>query len=300
MISIVIPVYKNKELFLNNLKNNLRFLNDNEIIIVNDDPQSSLQVDLKEFENIKLIENKKNLGFGPSVNIGIKEAKNKYILLLNSDVKLQDDKYKSALEYFNTDKQLFAVAFAQKEKDSLIVGRNMIYWQSGFIQHKKNPVQDFGINAWAEGGASILDKDKFELLGGFDPIYTPYYWEDIDLSYCAWKKGFKILFDPEVLVEHHHESTIAKYYSKKKMEQIAFRNQLLFIWKNISDKKLLIEHFIRLIFFLLKSILKGNFNFILGFLSALTKIGSIQKEKGLLSDQEIINKFHVIPVKAGL
>ncbi|PJE58197.1 MAG: glycosyltransferase family 2 protein, partial [Candidatus Portnoybacteria bacterium CG10_big_fil_rev_8_21_14_0_10_36_7] len=48
-------------------------------------------------------------------------------------------------------------------------------------------------------------------LNGFDELYSPFYWEDIDLSYRAWKTGYTVLFDPQVLVEHHHETTIRTF-----------------------------------------------------------------------------------------
>ena len=57
-------------------------------------------------------------------------------------------------------------------------------------------------------------------LGGMDTLYSPFYWEDIDLSYRAWKSGYQILYDPNIIVEHHHESTIAKYFDKKKVSDI--------------------------------------------------------------------------------
>ncbi len=44
MISIVIPVYKNIEMFLNNLKHNLQFINDKDIIIINDNPADDISV----------------------------------------------------------------------------------------------------------------------------------------------------------------------------------------------------------------------------------------------------------------
>src|SRR4030067_2485899 len=99
-ISVIIPTYKNTTQLLQNLRNNLKFLKDNEIIIINDDPEESLKNDklfsLSSNNNIKLIENKQNLGFGPTVNIGVNLAKNKFIMLLNDDVNLNNDDFKKS------------------------------------------------------------------------------------------------------------------------------------------------------------------------------------------------------------
>jgi len=291
-ISVIIPVYKNKYQFLQNLKNNLEYLNNEEIIIINDDPSVSLQKKLAKIFNIILIENKTNLGFGQSVNIGVSKSTNNFILLLNTDVVLHDQNYKLSLDHFKNNKSLFAVAFAQKEKNDLNVGKNIIYWENGFLRHKKADNQSFGYSAWAEGGSCLFDKKKFELLGGFDPIYKPFYWEDVDLGYRAWKAGYQIIFDPKILVEHQHESTIRKYFSQKFIRQISFRNQLIFIWKNIKDGSLLRDHVKNLVLLTLTSLLKGNFIFIRSLTAALIKMTSFKTvKKSVRSDIDILNIF---------
>ncbi len=276
MISVIIPVYKNIDLFLKNLRDNLNFLEDCQVIVVNDDPSKSLEKDFTQFKKIILLENKKNLGFGQSVNLGVKKATGRFLFLLNSDVILEDKSYLNALNYFN-DKKVFAISFAQKEKDGSVVGKNKIYWQRGLYHHQKAEDLKFGNNGWAEGGASIIDKDKFLKLGGFDPIYSPFYWEDIDLSNRARKAGWRILFDPKILVTHHHESTIGKYYDKKQIKIIAYRNQLIFTWKNLSTAKLILEHLFFLPILIINHLIRGDYLLLVAFIKALAKLPQIKK-----------------------
>lgn len=297
MISVVIPVYKKTGLFLKNLKHNLSFMNDLEVIVVNDDPQENIKKHLINLPII-LIENKRNLGFGGAVNIGVKKTSNKFIMLLNSDVVLDNDSFKTALQHFKKNKNLFAVSFAQKEKDGSIVGRNIIFWKNGFIQHRSSSNRNPGINAWAEGGTCIIDKEKFSQLGGFDEIYSPFYWEDIDLSYRAWKSGYEVLFDPKIVVEHFHESTISSYFTPKMIKTIAYRNQLIFMWKTVTDRRLFWKHFLFLKPNLLIVFFKGDAQFVKGYFLALQKLPEIFKKRKLqkksfkYSDQDILDKFH--------
>lgn len=265
MISVIIPTYKNKELLVKNLRNNLLFLHDCQIIIVNDDPTKSVKNDLKEFKDIILIENKTNLGFGMSINKGVKIAKGDYLMLLNNDVVLTNNNYLLTVNDFRNNPLLFAISFAQQEKDGSIVGRNTLYFEKGFFKHKKNTNQISGPNSWAEGGSCLIDKKKFLKLRGFDKVYSPFYWEDIDLSYRAKKLGYQIIFDRKIEVIHHHESTIGKYYNKNKIMTIAFRNQLIFTWKNLTDIKKVIEH----LYYLIPTIFKGGSSFFSGFVEAL-------------------------------
>ena len=297
MISVVIPVFKNTELFLANLKHNLPYLAGCEIIIVNDDPSESIRHDLKTF-HIILIENDRNLGFGESVNRGVNKARGEFVLLLNSDVVVQDSSYKKALNFFKKNAALFAVSFAQIEKDGSTVGKNSFYWARGMFYHRKATDLTFGANGWAEGGSCLIHKKKFMQLSGFDNLYKPFYWEDIDLSYRAWKAGYEILFDSKVVMTHHHESTIGKYFSEDVIKTAAFRNQFIFIWKNITDPDLSFSHVALLFWNMVYYMLKSEFNFFKGFIRAsfmLQKILAkkyVQQKQYIYKDREILKKFH--------
>lgn len=286
MISIIIPTYK-KNLCLQNLKKNIPYFKEYEIIIVNDNPETKMKQDIQHFKNVHLIENHINSGFGVSINKGVTQAKNPYIMLLNDDVVLKDTSYENSLNYFKKDHNLFAVSFAQIEKNGTIVGKNKVYWKKGFIHHTKQNDLKSGCNAWAEGGACLIDKSKFNAVGGFDKRYSPFYWEDVDLSYQAYRHGFYIMFDSSIQLIHHHESTIGQIFDKKFVQSIAFRNQLLFIWKNIDDFILLYEH----VLYLISAIIKGRVFFIKGFLQALPYIPSILAWKIKQSNlKQVINR----------
>lgn len=295
MFSIIIPVYKNKEPFLDNLRHNYPYIKDNEIIIVNDDPEESLKKDLVAYPDIILLENEKNLGFGQSINKGIKRSSQQYLFLLNSDVVLENKDYQSVLSHYKNNSQLFAVSLGQKEKDGSIVGKNEIYWKNGLFLHKKARNITSGNNAWAEGGSCIIDKQKLIQLDYFDPLYSPFYWEDLDLSYRAWKYGFTILFDSSIIVTHHHESTIRKYFTDSQIKTIAFRNQLIFIWKNITDHKLLINHLLSLPYVVLSHCYHGQWYAIKGLLNACIKLPIIfarrNEQRFEKTDKQILLKF---------
>ena len=297
MISIVIPTFNNKDQFLQNLKNNIIFFGKNEIIIVNDDPHMDLQPYLKQFPYIRLIQNNKNLGFSGAIDIGIRKAESDYIFLLNDDVLLLSNGYMKAVDNFKRDHSLFAVSFSQKEKNEVIVGKNILYWSKGLMHHSKAKDLKSGVNAWAEGGVSLIDKKKYTTLGGFDQLYNPFYWEDIDLSYQAWKQGYKIIFDSETIVIHYHESTISQNFSQQFIKTIAYRNQFIFIWKNISDINLILQHILLLPYNMLYYLYKGEKGFAIGFLAALKNLGVIlekrtySNKKRVVSDMEILNQY---------
>ena len=267
MISVVIPVYKKVDEFIKNLDHNLKHLKKVEVIVVNDDPSASIK-DLINKYDVQLLENNKNLGFAGTIDRGIRAAKHNYVFLLNSDVKLLDSSFQKVIEKFEKNPKLFGVAFAQREKDNLIGGKNKLFWSQGLMQHTKADDLTEGETGWVEGGSSVIRKDIYEKIGGFDTIFSPFYWEDIELSYRAKKHGYVAWFDPSVLVEHHHESTIGSFWSKKAISVIATRNQILCSWKNIKDTRLM-QHMPYVICYMLKTLLKGDTVFSEGLLKAI-------------------------------
>jgi len=272
MISVIIPTYNHTVGFLVNLKHNHQYFKDCEIIVINDNPNNDLTKKLALYSNICLIQNNRNLGFARSVNIGVQKSHEKYLLLLNDDVLLYDDKFYNELKLFEQNKELFAISFSQKDKEGKIVGKNKLWWQRGLFFHKADGNLVSGETGWADGGSCLVDKTKFLQLNGFKEDFSPFYWEDIDLSYRAKLKRWKVLFDPKVLVEHHHETTIGKSYSKKQIEIIAFRNQLLFTWKNIRGLKMWLQHIVFLPYNMFYYLVKGKTSFAIGFIKALTII----------------------------
>lgn len=294
-ISIIIPVYKNYEMFYKYLKINKKYFSGCEVIIMNDYPLENITKPVKNIYPQAIIHNnKKNLGFAGNVNKGVLKAKRNFVFLLNSDVVLKDNSFLKSLDYFKKDKDLFAIGFAQIEKDGKIVGANLGYFKNGFINHSYQPINNkksIITNFWAEGGASIFRKKLFIKLGMLDEAYNPFYWEDIDLSYKAWKAGYKIVFTPFIEVEHHHESTIGKYFQQKRILKTAFRNQLIFQWKNLTDKNLIINHFIHL----------SKYIFTLGFFDALIRLPKILKSRKKTiklfkkTDKEILSLFKDSP-----
>lgn len=280
-------------MFFKYLEINKKFFSNCEVIIMNDYPGEDIAKPIQKiYSNAIVINNKKNLGFAGNVNQGVIKASRDFVFLMNSDVVLKDDTFLTALKYFKDDNDLFAVGFSQIEQDGKIVGANRAYFQNGLINHTHLQPTNYTLQPspifWAEGGSSIFKKKVFVDLGSFDELYNPFYWEDIDLSYRAWKSGYKILYDPNIKVEHHHESTIGKYFDRYKILRTAFRNQLIFHWKNLTDKDLILKHLLNI----------PRYIFFPGFFDALVKLPKVLKSRKKTvklfkkTDKEILDLFN--------
>lgn len=241
-VSIVIPNYKKFPL-INHLPAVLKAAKGAEIIVVDDvSPDDTVGYLKKHFPSVKVVANKVNERFAVSCNNGVKAAKGKLVVLLNSDVAPKPGFLKPLIQPF-AGPDVFAVSCLEINQSGNLSGRNQCQFKRGFLVHSAAPTVA-GKNCWATGGSSAFDRKKYLRLGGMDRLFKPAYWEDIDLSWRAREiYGWKILFEPKSRVFHNHETTNISVFGQRQMELMAMRNQFLFVWKNIRGRRLL-EHFL--------------------------------------------------------
>lgn len=248
-VSVVIPSWNSES----QLKKNLRYACaaasevGAEIIVVDDasSKDDSVQYLKSQGDKIRLYQNKSNLGFSATVNRGVKLAKGDYVVLLNTDVRPKKDCFKNALPYF-IDSSIYAVTFNSGE------GYMGADWSRGLLEHyridpKLGSETQVHRSAWASGGQAIFDRKKWLQIGGMDLLYKPFYWEDVDMGYTAWKRGWQVLWAPDCQCVHDHEtSVISGNHKQEYIRRIAMRNQFLFVWKNISSPSLILAHLMHL------------------------------------------------------
>lgn len=241
-ISVIVTNYNGISLLK---KNFLHIINSStiadEIILADDNSTDSSVKFIQELTNknkkIKIIRQESNVGFGSNSNNAIKSAKGDLVVLLNNDIKPHPNYIENSIKHFQN-KEIFAVGFSELNNENWA----KIFWENGYIQHLPgSPVDKSHITGWVSGGSGVFRKSIFEKLGGFDSIYYPFYCEDLDIGYRAWKSGYKLLWEPSSIVEHRHESTMSKF-PKHFRNYVIERNRLLVVWRNIEDKKMLFEN----------------------------------------------------------
>jgi GT2 family glycosyltransferase len=234
-VSVVIPNYNGEKLLTKNLPAVIKACPRSEIIVVDDaSTDNSIKILENKFPHVKIVRNKKNLRFAKACNKGAKAAKGELILFLNSDVSPEKDFLKPLLKHFK-DEKVFSVGCKEKENKNGVLhisGRTEGEIQKGLLVHWKPEDQEYLETLWNFGGSMIVDRSKFISIGGFDHIYSPAYWEDIDLCWQAKKHDWKVLFEKDSIVNHNHETTNKSVFGDKKIEQISLRNQIIFSLKH--------------------------------------------------------------------
>ncbi len=124
------------------------------------------------------------------------------------------------------------------------------------------------------GGFCAFRRSGFAQLGGFDPIFAPYYWEDVDLSYRARKRGWRILYDPRIQAHHMGQATTRRHRTPWQRAVVIERNRLLFHWRNLDPGPLAL-HLLWMHLLLPQMAARGDFAYHAGYLQALRRLHAV-------------------------
>ena len=251
--SIVIPNWNGRDLLEKYLPSVVTALSSNpqnDIVVVdNGSTDGSAAYVRASFPQVTLIALPKNLGFGGGSNLGFRAARNRVVVLLNNDMRVAPDFLAPLLAGF-TGPEVFAVScqiyFSDPVKLREETGLTQGWWENGrlCVRHRIDETITSAFPCFYGGGGSCaFDRDKFLELGGFDPLLAPFYLEDTDLGYMAWKRGWTVLFEPRSVVYHEHRGTIGKTFTPQYIQSVLKKNFVLFCWKNIHEWRRLISHF---------------------------------------------------------
>ncbi len=243
-LSIVIVNYKSEEktlACLNAIKagdmSGLKY----EIIVVDNASGDEMRDVLRLHKDIYFKRSSQNLGMGGGNNYGIKDARGKYILVLNPDTLVSPKAIKTLFEYIknhleagivgpkllNTDGSLqYSCARFPKFYTPLL--RRTFVGKLGKKHLANFMMMDFGHDVirpvdWLMGSCLMINREALQKIGGgFDESFFMYF-EDIDLCRRMWKAGFKVIYNPEVVVVHDHarQSARAPWYSAPFTDKLA-------------------------------------------------------------------------------
>jgi GT2 family glycosyltransferase len=266
--SVVIPNWNGRDLLEKYLPPLIEAMSGNprnEIIIVeNGSTDRSADFVRTTFPTIRLVELPANLGFGGGSNAGFKAARNDIVVLLNSDMRVDLGFLQPLLDAF-TDASVFAVSsqifFSDSNRKREETGLTQGWWSNGFLRLRH--VEDAAIDEpfpcfYPGGGSSAIDRRKFLELGGFDHLLRPFYLEDTDLGFMAWKRGWKVYYAPASKVWHEHRGTIGRKFSQSYIDGVLYKNLILFCWKNIHSWTAILSHLVNSWIGAVLSVLAGH------------------------------------------
>ena len=210
------------------------------------------------------------------------------LIFMNNDIDVEPDFIDPLLKPFTRDSKVFMVTprcLSQKDRSyegnkTRAMIRHGMFWASSRYEGYEKNIGRAGLTS--HGGFGAFDRNKFLELGGYDELYLPGRLEDADVCFRAYKKGWKCLYEPQSVVYHEGGTSFHKKFGIRGTLVINWKNTFLFMWKNMSDRINFFETLLWLPVWFLRSLVKREPEFIVGFWQALQGFGLARSRRKLL------------------
>ena len=289
-LSVIIVNYNVRDFLMHALESILKALQEitHEIFVVdNASADGSVELIKKQFPQIKLFPLKSNIGFAAANNLAIKQAAGEFVVLINPDTVVQEDTFKSLLNFMDTHADAGAAtckilnpdgSFSVDSRHSIPtpltalwkqIGLNRLFPKSKtFGRYNLTYLDENAINTVdaISGSFMFIRRSVFKDVGLFDEDYFMYC-EDVDYCYRITRTGWKIYYVPESSIIHYKgEST-----KKNNLDYVLNFNKSLYIfYKKHFRKKyfpmvswmILVAIFFRAVFVFTKNFLATHFSYI--------------------------------------
>jgi len=185
-----------------------------EVIVVDDGSTDATAKAVPRIPGIVYLRNETNSGFIASCNRGAESARSKYLVFLNNDTLVTDGWLSALLDTFSQEPQAGVVGSKLIYPDGRLQEAGGIVWRDasgcnyGKFDDRQKPEYNYLREVdYCSAAALMIPKALFQSVDGFDPRYTPAYYEDTDLAFKVRRAGYKVLYQPLSEVIHYEGAT---------------------------------------------------------------------------------------------
>ncbi len=214
VLTIVILSFNGEKILLDCLKSIPKHADWKIVVADNGSTDSSVAAVKKNFSDVKIIENKKNLGFAAGNNVALRQVTSEFCLLLNPDTIVYPHTIETVLEYMESHPDVGAATCRVELPDGSLDYSS----HRGFPNPVNSALHFLGLKKFSSyssvkipdtiheidsltGAFALMRTSAGKEVGWFD---EDYFWngEDIDLCFKFKEKGWKIMFLPQVKIAH--------------------------------------------------------------------------------------------------
>ncbi len=229
------------------------------MVVDNGSADGTVAMMQKEFRWVRLVENKKNVGFATANNMGLAQARGQYVMLLNSDTEVSPGAIDKVMGFMDTYPRVGAATCRLLLPDGAIdpachrgfptpwaaltyfVGLEKLFPRSRLFgqYHEgfKNMAEPHEIDS-PSGAFYLVRRQVYETVGGLDEDYFMY-GEDLDWSYRIKEKGWKIYYYPGAWVLHRKKQSGRANQDpvlRRVIERYFYESMRLFYQKHYADR----------------------------------------------------------------
>ena len=307
LVSIVILNYNAGDLLIDCIDSiqNSNYKNFEIILADNVSKDNSHKKCKEKFPDIKLIENSENLGYCEGNNVGIREAKGQFVVILNPDTIVEPSWLSELLlAYRKNGEGIYQPKFLASTDHSMLLSTgNMIQiFGFGYSRSKgdldKGQYEKFERINFASGTCIFTSKKTIERIGLFEPFLFAFH-DDLELCWRGALIGISSFYVPSALVYHPIEGYSFKWSPLKfKLLERNRKYCLLTLYSRSTFFKmipgLLLIDIAVLFFYIFKGLGKMKISAdieILKNLKIINKKYNQNQKIRMISDQELIKQF---------
>ncbi|MFC5861911.1 glycosyltransferase family 2 protein [Acidicapsa dinghuensis] len=223
-ISIVIVSFNTRDVLRQSLQTVVQETGNLKIevfVVDNNSRDGSVEMVHSEFPFVLALSSAVNLGFGAANNLALKQARGKYIVLLNSDAFLRPDALRLAFQHMENAPKVGLAGGRLMSRDSswqpsarMFPSLRSDFLAMSGLAHRFRDSRFFGYSDrtwadptepaqvdWVPGAFSIIRADALRQVGFFDPDFFLYS-EEVDLCRRIKNAGFNIMYWPDIEIIH--------------------------------------------------------------------------------------------------
>jgi GT2 family glycosyltransferase len=206
------------------------------VLVDNASTDGSVAFVKENYPEVRVIENRENLGYGGGNNCGISQARGRYVVLLNNDTKVDARWLERLCEAAEKDRTIGMCAskILDYYNPEIIDNTGLLIYRDGVARGRGRLERDAGQYSLREevllpsGCAGLYRREMLDEIGLFDEDFFLYV-DDVDIGFRGRLAGWRCMYVPEAVVYHKYSATTEPYSPLK--AYLVERNRIWVVMK---------------------------------------------------------------------
>jgi GT2 family glycosyltransferase len=190
-----------------------------ELVVVANGTSPDLLDSLAAHDDVVLVANEVNVGFGPGCNQAASVARAPRLIFLNDDSTVEAGCIDALVRDASADPAIGAVGSRILSVDGSLQEAGSVVWRDGWAAHVgeglppgSDAYREPRVVDYASANGLLVTRRAWDSVGGFDERFSPAYFEDVDLCLAMAARGFRTRYEPRAQVVHRGSQSTSSTY----------------------------------------------------------------------------------------
>jgi GT2 family glycosyltransferase len=181
-----------------------------EVVLADNASSDETEELISRLDGVHVIRNSANVGYVRAANQAAEAARGRILLFLNSDAFVRPGALRAARDALESAPDIGVVGGRLILPSGLLQEAGSIVWSdASALGYGRGWAADIGEVMfrrevdYCSAAFLMTPRDLWQKLGGYDEVYSPSYYEETDYCERVWEAGFRVLYEPAVVVDHY-------------------------------------------------------------------------------------------------